>query len=89
MLRATIIDLNGELKESIPLSIITSECFDKENKKIEFKQDYNKLLNKKEAERAKANNANNDNNKSLTIQKVVDDKTIIEEWQSERSIKDF
>ena len=88
LLRATVIDLNGDVKESISLSTIKSECFDKENKKRTFEQNYNKLLNEKEIERSKANNANN-NNKSVSIQKIGTDENVIKEWQSERSIKDF
>ena len=88
LLRATVIDLNGDIKESVSLSTIKSECFDKNNKKKTFEQDYNKLLNEKEKEREEASNANN-NNKATTIQNISNDKTIMKEWQSARSIKDF
>ena len=97
LLQATVIDLCGTNKpSSSSLSTIRSECFDRQSNKIDFRQNYNRLLNNKEIERAEANNANN-NNKAMTIQNIINnndenlvtDKTIIEEWQSERSIKDF
>ena len=89
LLCATVIDLNGKLVDKpISLSTIKSVGFSKEKQKIDFEQDYNKLLNEKEAKRAKANNANN-KNKSLSIQNICNDENILKEWQSERSIKDF
>lgn len=74
LLHATIMDLNGNVKESISLSTVTSRGYDKakEEDKI-FERDYNSLVNKKLQEKIDANKNNN----------------TLKEWQSERSIKDF
>ena len=74
LLHATIMDLNGKVKESISLSKISSIGYNKteEEDKI-FEKDYNALINKKEQEKIEANKNNN----------------TLKEWQSEKVSKIF
>ena len=76
LLCTTVIDSNGKkvTKEPISLSKIYSKRFDNISGEAKiFEQDYNALIMKKEKEKIKANKENNSR----------------EEWQSEKSIKDF